>query len=197
MDRKTRKNGYIWLQNGYTLLNSHSMTSMMCKRRREHTDYSGMTVNERLFVSGRLGDFEAAVKEGSRKRVSEILKELQVSESDAIHIIDVYDGNRRVLSEDEKRLLSGLLKKANINKPDSWMDSLLIMPMDDGGMGSYYISDESYTQLASDILFKDEDSVEVLATLYVNSNGEPCEVDMWKMNYSRVKRIPSNLEDQR
>ena len=160
-------------------------------------DYSGMTVNERLFVSGRLWDFEAAVKEGSRKRVSEILKELQVSESDAIHIIDVYDGNRRVLSEDEKRLLSGLLKKANINKPDSWMDSLLIMPMDDGGMGSYYISDESYTQIASDILFKDEDSVEVLATLYVNSNGEPCEVDMWKMNYSRVKRIPSNLEDQR
>ena len=52
-----------------------------------------MTVNERLFVSGRLGDFEAAVKEGSRKRVSEILKELQVSESDAIHIIDVYVGN--------------------------------------------------------------------------------------------------------
>lgn len=197
MDRKTRKNGYIWLQNGYTLLNFHSMASMMCKRRRDHMDYSGMTVNERLFVSGRLWDFEAAVKEGNRKRVSEILKELQVSESDAIHIIDVYDGNRRVLSEDEKRLLSGLLKKANINKPDSWMDSLLIMPMDDGGMGSYYISDESYTQIASDILFKDEDSVEVLATLYVNSNGEPCEVDMWKMNYSRVKRIPSNLEDQR
>ncbi len=56
-------------------------------------DYSGMTVNERLFVSGRLWDFEAAVKEGNRKKVLEILKELQVSESDAIHIIDVYVGN--------------------------------------------------------------------------------------------------------
>ena len=56
-------------------------------------DYSGLTVNERLFVSGRLWDFEAGVKEGNRKKVLEILKELQVSESDAIHIIDVYVGN--------------------------------------------------------------------------------------------------------
>jgi len=56
-------------------------------------DYGGMTVNERLFVSGRLWDFEAAVKEGNRQKVLEILKELQVSESDAIHIIDVYVGN--------------------------------------------------------------------------------------------------------
>lgn len=105
--------------------------------------------------------------------------------------------DRRYLLDDEKRLLTVLLNKAGIFKPDDWLDSVLITPMNDGGMGSYFISKERYTSIASDVLFLDEDHIEVLASLYVNSAGEPCEVDVWKMNYSKLKRIPPVIVDIR
>jgi hypothetical protein len=38
--------------------------------------YSGMTVNERLYVSGLSNDFDNAVKENNIKKIIEILKEL-------------------------------------------------------------------------------------------------------------------------
>ena len=94
-------------------------------------------------------------------------------------------------------LLSLLLRKAGIYKPNDWLDSLFIFPMDDGKMGSYYITQELSTEIASDILFLDEDSVEVLASLYVSEQGDPCEVDIWKMDYSELMRIPKILKDIR
>lgn len=58
----------------------------------EHTEYRGMTVNERLFVSGRLWEFEAAVKERDREKAKEILKDLCVPEKDAIRIVETQIG---------------------------------------------------------------------------------------------------------
>lgn len=58
----------------------------------EHTEYRGMTVNERLFVSGRMWEFEAAVKEGDREKAKEILKDLCVPEKDAIRIVETQIG---------------------------------------------------------------------------------------------------------
>jgi hypothetical protein len=103
----------------------------------------------------------------------------------------------RYLSSDEKRLLSALLLKAGITKTVSWIDSISIFPFDDGGMGSYYFLECHSIQVASDILFLDSDGVCVLATLYVNNNYEPCEVDMWKMDYSSLKQIPQVIIDVR
>lgn len=103
----------------------------------------------------------------------------------------------RRLTEDEKRLLSVLLLKASIIKTRDWLDSLWVTPINDGGMGSYYIFDEIFTKTASDILFMDEDSVPVLASLYINNAGEPCEVDMWKMNYTKLLHIPNSIIDIR
>ena len=51
-----------------------------------------MTVNERLFVSGRLWEFEAAVKERDREKAKEILKDLCVPEKDAIRIVETQIG---------------------------------------------------------------------------------------------------------
>lgn len=103
----------------------------------------------------------------------------------------------RYLSSDEKRLLSALLQRAGITKSISWIDSIKIFPYDDGGMGSYYIIECQSLQIASDILFVDADGICVLATLYVDSNNEPCEVDMWKMDYSSLKQIPQVIIDVR
>ncbi len=113
-------------------------------------------------------------------------------------MLDAYKSvNSRLLSFDEKRLLSFLLAKANIYKTKNWLDSLIVIPFEDGGMGGYYIIESSYTSIASDIVFKDKDGIVVLATLYVNTENEPCEVDVWKMNYTPLEQIPFNIKDLR
>ena len=42
--------------------------------------YFGMTVNERLFVSGLIDDFDNAVKENNSKKVIEILMKIELNE---------------------------------------------------------------------------------------------------------------------
>ncbi|WP_016988634.1 hypothetical protein [Flavobacterium sp. ACAM 123] len=42
--------------------------------------YSGMTVNERLYVSGLSNDFDNAVKENNIKKIIEILKRIELDE---------------------------------------------------------------------------------------------------------------------
>lgn len=50
-------------------------------------DYSGMTVNERLFVSGKLDIFESYVKKKQLEKVKELLRELDVDEKSIQDII--------------------------------------------------------------------------------------------------------------
>jgi hypothetical protein len=42
--------------------------------------YSGMTVNERLYMSGLCNDFDNAVKENNIKKVLEILNRIELNE---------------------------------------------------------------------------------------------------------------------
>jgi hypothetical protein len=42
--------------------------------------YLGMTVNERLFVSGLLKDFDKAVEQNDRSKIVEILKKVELKE---------------------------------------------------------------------------------------------------------------------
>ncbi|RJG57779.1 hypothetical protein D0Z70_00705 [Sphingobium terrigena] len=44
----------------------------------EKTNYSGMTLNERLFAAGILDEFDAAIDEKSRERVVELLGAVEV-----------------------------------------------------------------------------------------------------------------------
>ena len=49
--------------------------------------YAGMTVNERLYISGLLNEFDAAVQKKNLEQVRAILGKVELSESNIIEIL--------------------------------------------------------------------------------------------------------------
>lgn len=49
--------------------------------------YKGMSVNERLYVSGLMDAFDKAVKENDIEKVTDILKKVEITEESAINPI--------------------------------------------------------------------------------------------------------------
>lgn len=73
------------------------------------------------------------------------------------------------------------------------LKTLLVASMDDGGMGSLRLAprgkdsgDRRFGGIAADGTYFDSDGVEVLAALYVDSDGQPLELDMWKVDFSSL-----------
>jgi len=56
-------------------------------------DVGGMTVNERLFTAGLIGEFDAAINAGDRHRAIELLKQAAVSEDSAATTVDAVLAN--------------------------------------------------------------------------------------------------------
>lgn len=50
--------------------------------------YVGMTVNERLYVSGLMGEFDEAVKEKNTEKVRAILKKVELTEASIKPILE-------------------------------------------------------------------------------------------------------------
>ncbi|PRZ00186.1 hypothetical protein BY457_10610 [Marinilabilia salmonicolor] len=53
-------------------------------------DYSGMTVNERLAVSGLFKEFDKAVRKKDKMKLVEILKEVSLSDANIDDILRKY-----------------------------------------------------------------------------------------------------------
>ena len=51
--------------------------------RGDRIDFSGMTVNERLFAAGLLDGFDAAARKRDRAKLVDLLKRVDLSQSDA------------------------------------------------------------------------------------------------------------------
>lgn len=49
--------------------------------------YKGMTVNERLYVSGFMDDFDKAVEEKNIRKIIEILEKVEITEESSINSI--------------------------------------------------------------------------------------------------------------
>lgn len=100
---------------------------------------------------------------------------------------------------DEKRLLKVLIQRANLALPVGWLEAIQVHSMSDGGMGSFRIITTqsaamgTFGERAAEIIFKDVDGVEVIASLNLDLNKAPMEVDLWKTDFSKLIYLPENL----
>ena len=96
----------------------------------------------------------------------------------------------RPLTEDERPLVAHLAALAGITLD---VASLHAQPMNDGGMGSLRFADDPAVRFGASVAeatFEDEDGVPVSAALYVDEAGEPLELDVWKVDFSPLRRWP-------
>lgn len=107
--------------------------------------------------------------------------------------------DQRCLSQAEKMLVSVLLEKADVLALPTWLNEVLVQPLSDGGMGSLYFcnaltkASRRMGVQASEVTFKDEDGVDVVASLNLDELGEVFELDIWKTNFEALVRIPNTL----
>lgn len=105
----------------------------------------------------------------------------------------------RDFSAGEKCVVSFLLRAANKDEDfvSKFFSETRCAEMDDGGMGSIRLlsvgnadDDWEFGGEISSCHFTDADGVMVSAALYADSFGLPFELDVWKVDYSPLKRMP-------
>lgn len=110
------------------------------------------------------------------------------------------DGWRVVtaLTPEERSLLVHLMRKAELPCPDdAWLDGLLTVPVGPGRSSFILVreADRDYDKLASDVAFRDADGVPVLASLFIDRERVPYEVEIWKADDTPLIRLPMFPEE--
>ncbi len=98
---------------------------------------------------------------------------------------------RRRPTLQELNLIEHLINLASISINQNWKELILVEPLSDGGMGSLHLypngkihDDRIFGEQKSDIMFKDKDGIEVIASLYLDQLGDIFEIDIWKTDFS-------------
>lgn len=106
-------------------------------------------------------------------------------------------GTVRLLRDDEKALLAALIEGApQAKRLLSSLENAVVEEMDDGGMGSlrFCRSDTKESQHLEDLLvekeFVDSDGVPVMVAVNLDELGDLFELDIWKVDFSPLKRFP-------
>ena len=66
-----------------------------------------------------------------------------------------------------------------------------VLPLDDGGMGSLQLSDDSYGKDLIQVQYKDNDGQMVFITLVEGQKGMLFELDIWKVDFSPLLVYPT------
>ena len=100
-------------------------------------------------------------------------------------------------TQQEIKLIEFLATKGGINLSPQWKDKLMVIPLEDGNMGSLSLFPMGLTdrrphlaKIISDYQFTDEDGVEVLVSLYVDVMGDLYDLDIWKTDFSPLIKMP-------
>ena len=84
--------------------------------------------------------------------------------------------------------MAAIFRAAGLKVPDK----LRVRDMSDGGMGSLLFQPGSSVAKfgLAELYFVDEDGVLVTASLNATSEGNPVELDIWKVDFSPLRRWP-------
>lgn len=92
-------------------------------------------------------------------------------------------------------LINALVQKAGIEID---VQSLEVEAMDDGGMGSLRFSTSAekskFGESVAEVNFKDSDNVPVSAALFLDENGRLFELDIFKSDFSKLKKWPNESQ---
>ena len=109
---------------------------------------------------------------------------------------------KRCLTSQEENLLEDLIARSNINISLNWKEGLWVSNLNDGGIGSLSLypsgvtgEERDFGCQASECQFKDLDGVVVLASLYLDTEDQLYELDMWKTDFSPLKEMPEYFQD--
>lgn len=98
----------------------------------------------------------------------------------------------RKLRKEEADLIAAMVR--NTLKADEILPSLserLVEDMKDGGMGRLRFNRErQFGKKIAEAEFTDEDGIPVSAVINLDDNGELFELDIWKTDFSPLKRYP-------
>lgn len=102
----------------------------------------------------------------------------------------------RKLTEPEQRLITTMLADSSGGKAIlGQVSSARVVEMSDGGMGSLKFARTDYEECrlgktVSQAEFLDEDGVAVSVTINLDEDGRLYELDVWKVDFSPLKRWP-------
>ncbi len=106
----------------------------------------------------------------------------------------------RHLKDEEKALISKMILGLSAEALGfESLDTILVEEMADGGMGSLSFVQPSsgqrrFGKKIQEATFSDADGVIVSVTVNLDQDGRLFELDVWKVDFSPLKRIPAPSE---
>jgi hypothetical protein len=103
--------------------------------------------------------------------------------------------HQRLLTLQELALLLYMLRgKPNVEHLLACLPTAQVEELSDGGMGSLlFVSSKPnrmFGEVIAEIQFNDEDNVPVLASLNLDKDGALFELDLFKADFSPLKKLP-------
>lgn len=106
-------------------------------------------------------------------------------------------------TDGQRRLVDALLARASSVCVDAgWRAGVRVAPLEDGGMGSFRLTGlagdagrRAFARAAAELSFRDADGVVVSCALYLDADGVPLEVDVWRVDFGRVLAFPGSYPD--
>jgi hypothetical protein len=98
---------------------------------------------------------------------------------------------QREIRQEEKDLITHLIKQLPANS-SQYHIPLIVIELQDGGMGSIQLTDKGRHQ--KDLIqmqYVDTDGQKVIITLTENQAGELFDLDLWKVDFTPLKQFPT------
>ncbi len=116
--------------------------------------------------------------------------------SDALRLTDEHAS--RPLRKEERALLNALLDSCGLKALScAQLDGVRVTDMLDGSMGSIRFVQHAprrYGKTLAEARFLDEDGALVSVALNADEQGDPLEMDFWKVDFTPLRRYPSPSE---